>query len=122
MKTIDVYTYPDGNADKLSQGSIVSRLQPNGRFIDTYVADLIEGDEYHIPEKRIELCTDSEILDRFLRGDILFTTTDIEGANSICVFQKDTLSTLRRGDFSDESELRGLFREMMSEIINEEEL
>jgi len=122
MKTIDIYTYPDGGADRLAQDDIVSRLQPNGRFTDTYVGDLIEGDQYHIPERELELASDEEILNRFLRGDILFNKSEYNGQDSICIFERDTLDTLEEGKYTGNAEMLGLFRELMTKIIHDETL
>jgi len=122
MKTIDIYTYPDGGADRLAQDEIVSRLQPNGRFCDTYVADLVEGDQYHIPERELELATDEEILNRFLRGDILFNKSEYNGQKYLCIFERDTLETVEKRDYTSDAQVRGLFRELMTKIIHDETL
>lgn len=122
MKTIDIYTYPDGNADQLAQDDIVSRLQPNGRFVDTYVADLVPGDQYSVPENEIQLVTDEEIIDRLLKSDILFNLHEYSGQTYLTIFKKESLETLEQGDYNNNTELRGLFRELMTKLIHNEEL
>lgn len=49
---IKTSTYPFGPANKLSDDAIVQRVQSNGRFIDAYKYELIEGDEYYAPYKK----------------------------------------------------------------------
>lgn len=50
MQAITLHTAGESPLfDRLSQSLIVSRLQPNGRFVDTYVADLVTGDKFFVP-------------------------------------------------------------------------
>jgi hypothetical protein len=49
---IKTSTYPFGPANKLPDDTIVQRVQFNGRFIDAYKGELIEGDEYYAPYKK----------------------------------------------------------------------
>lgn len=49
---IKTSTYPFGPANKLPDDTIVQRVQSNGRFIDAYRYELIEGDEYYVPHKK----------------------------------------------------------------------
>ena len=51
---IKTSTYPFGPANKLADGDIVQRVQSNGRFIDAYKYELIEGDEYYVPTRRVQ--------------------------------------------------------------------
>lgn len=124
MKTIDVYTYPDGNADQLAQDDIVSRLQPNGRFTDTYVGELVEGDQYCIPKKELPMATDTEILDFILEGKTAWTVVDHCDRKDLLIYEKGSLDDLAKGTLhpmgnATESEcIRGLFRELMSEVIH----
>lgn len=50
MTPIKIHTTQSSVYNRLSQDVIVSRLQPNGRFVDTYVADLLPGDKFFVPE------------------------------------------------------------------------
>lgn len=128
MKTIDVYTYPDGKADQLAQDEIVSRLQPNGRFTDTYVVELVEGDQYCIPEKELILSTDSEIIDYLVKNHEKIGWTTIDYAHnetsSVYSFSKENLGQLTEREFptGDTPRLLGAFREMVTELIHNEEL
>lgn len=49
---IKTSTYPFGPASRLPDDTIVQRVQSNGRFIDAYRGELIEGDEYYAPYKK----------------------------------------------------------------------
>jgi hypothetical protein len=49
---IKTSTYPLGPANKLSDDTTVQRLLSNGRFIDAYRGELIEGDEYYVPHRK----------------------------------------------------------------------
>lgn len=53
MKPIVLHSVPSGVYERLSQDVIVSRLQPNGRFADTAVADLVEGDTFHVDYREL---------------------------------------------------------------------
>lgn len=53
MKPIVLHSVPSGVYDRLNQDVIVSRLQPNGRFTDTYVADLVPGDSFHVDYREL---------------------------------------------------------------------
>ena len=53
MAIIRTSTYPKGPAKHLEQGDIVSRMLPNGRFKDCYVAELEHGDEYFAAQQDI---------------------------------------------------------------------
>lgn len=52
---IKTSTYPFGPASRLPDDTIVQRLQSNGRFIDAYKHELIEGDEYYAPYKKVTI-------------------------------------------------------------------
>ncbi len=128
MKTIDIYTYPDGNADQLAQDDIVSRLQPNGRFTDTYVGELCEGDQYCIPEKELILSTDTEIIDFLVKHKEGIGWTVIDYAHndtsSVYSFSKGDLKQINEREFptGDTPRLLGAFREMVTELILNEGL
>jgi len=124
MQKIDVYTYPDGKADQLAQDYIVSRLQPNGRFTDTYVGELVEGDQYCIPKKELPMATDTEILDLILEGKTGWVVVELTDQKDLLIYEKGSLDDLARGTLhptgnaTEEQCLRGLFRELMSEVIH----
>ena len=128
MKTIDIYTYPHGKADQYSQDTIVSFLQPNGRFTDIQVGELCEGDQYFIPEKELVLSTDTEIIDFLVKnqskiGWTIFDSSD-KKTSSVYSFRKDDLNHLieRKFPTGDTPRLLGAFREMVTELMNNEEL
>lgn len=128
MKTIDIYTYPHGKADQYSQDTIVSFLQPNGRFTDIQVGELCDGDQYFIPEKELVLSTDTEIIDFLVKNQskIGWSIFDHSTGNSSSVysFRKEDLSNLTERKFptGDTPRLLGAFREMVTELMNNEEL
>ena len=128
MKTIDIYTYPHGKADQYSQDTIVSFLQPNGRFTDIQVGELCEGDQYFIPEKELVLSTDTEIIDFLVKnqskiGWTIFDSSE-KRTSSVYSFRKDDLNHLieRKFPTGDTPRLLGAFREMVTELMNNEEL
>jgi len=89
MKPINIYTYPDA-IKRLSQDYIVSRLQPNGRFVDTYVADLVEGDQYHVPVKSLPPRDPSQILDYIASNLLTFEwIEDLDGDITELVVSED---------------------------------
>lgn len=53
MKSIILHSVPSSVHSRLAQDVIVSRLQPNGRFVDTYVADLVDGDRFLVPQNEL---------------------------------------------------------------------
>jgi hypothetical protein len=127
MKTIDIYTYPGGKADQYSQDTIVSFLQPNGRFTDIQVGELCDGDQYFIPEKELVLSTDTEIIDFLVKnqskiGWSIFDSS--QGTSKVYSFRKEDLSNLTERKFptGDTPRLLGAFREMVTELMNNEEL
>ena len=128
MKPITLRTVPSTVYDSLAQDVIVSRLQPNGRFVDTYVGELVEGDQFYLPEKELPLASDTEILDYLVSNKPRFTWTitdfDHSGESSVHVFRVDDLEELaeRRFKTGDTPALLGAFRELITEVINNEEL
>ena len=112
----------------MAQDVIVSRLQPNGRFADTYVGELVEGDQFYLPEKELPLAGDTEILDYLVSNKqrLSWTITDFAHSDesSVHVYTVDDLDELaeRRFKTGDTPALLGAFRELITEIINNEEL
>jgi hypothetical protein len=128
MKTIDIYTYPGGKADQYSQDTIVSFLQPNGRFTDIQVGELCDGDQYFIPEKELILSTDTEIIDFLVKNHSKIGWTIFDSSHKriskVYSFRKEDLSNLTEQEFptGDTPRLLGAFREMVTELMNNEEL
>ena len=128
MKTIDIYTYPHGKADQYSQDTIVSFLQPNGRFTDIQVGELCDGDQYFIPKRELVLSTDTEILDFLVKNQpkIGWTVSEFKWKGESCVhaFKRESLEDIgeRSAVLGDTADLLGAFRELFTEIINNEEL
>ena len=128
MTPITLHTVPSTVYDRLAQDVIVSRLQPNGRFTDTYVADLVDGDQFYVPEKGLPTATDTEILDFVIKnqqdlGWIL--SSDCDGTSSIVYFNRNgDLETIaeRKVKTGDTPALLGAFREVVTELIDNEEL
>ena len=46
---IKTSTFPHGPAKRQDPANVVQRILPNGRFVDTYVHELMDGDEYFVP-------------------------------------------------------------------------
>ena len=62
MKSIVLHSAPSPVHSRLAQDVIVSRLQPNGRFVDTYVADLVDGDRFFVPQNSLPPRSSGDIL------------------------------------------------------------
>ena len=62
MKSIVLHSAPSSVHSRLAQDVIVSRLQPNGRFVDTYVADLVDGDRFFVPQNSLPPRASGDIL------------------------------------------------------------
>ena len=55
---IKTATYPMGPAGRMDDGDIVQRINKRGRFVDTYIHDLIDGDEYYAPKEQDRTLSD----------------------------------------------------------------
>ena len=128
MTPITLHTVPSTVFDRLAQDVIVSRLQPNGRFADTYVGELVEGDQFYLPEKELPNATDTEILDFVIKnqndlGWVL--SSGFDGKSTIVYFKRSgDLATIaeREVKTGDTPALLGAFREIVTELINHKEL
>ena len=60
MAIIKTSTYPNGPAKHLDLNDVVQLLLSNGRFKDSYVGELTEGDEYYAPSPREKPRTDAD--------------------------------------------------------------
>lgn len=47
---IKTSTFPHGPASYQEGDTVVQRILSNGRFLDTYIHELVKGDEYFIPK------------------------------------------------------------------------
>ena len=127
---LDIHTYPQGQ--QLSDGELVQRqVIQNGRlvFTDAYFGELSDGDRYIIPSQvEIPLVSDTEIIDFLVKNQskigwsIFDHSTD--NTSSVYSFRKDDLSNLTEQKFytGDTFRLLGAFREMVTELIHNEEL
>lgn len=131
MKPIALHTVPSTVFDRLAQDVIVSRLQPNGRFVDTYVADLVDGDQFYVPEKELPTATDTEILDFVIKNQkdlgwiISPDSAEPDGTSTIVYFERSgDLATIaeRKVKTGDTPALLGSFREVVTELIDNQEL
>jgi hypothetical protein len=92
MSIIKTSTFPKGKHYQLKQGEIVQLLQANGRFRDCYVTDLMDGDEYFMPEGIVPPRTDSDRVAFINKGryDI-----DFSRASETCdIYDNETASTV----------------------------
>lgn len=126
---LELHTFPQGQ--QLSEGEVVQiRKIQSGQYVfrDCYFHELQEGDQYIIPEQvEIPLASDTEILDFLLTNQpkIGWTISDLtDGTSSVHAFERDHLDEIdeRRYSTGDTPALLGSFREMMTDIINNQEL
>ena len=127
---LDIHTYPQGQ--QLSDGELVQRqVIQNGRlvFTDAYFSELEDGDRYIIPiQLEMPLASDTEILDFLVKNQpkIGWTVSEFKWKGESCVhaFKRESLEDIgeRRAVLGDTADLLGAFRELFTEIINNEEL
>ena len=126
MKPISIHTVPSAVYDRLSQGVIVSRLQPNGRFADTYVSDLVQGDQFYVDQSELPpRCADNilkwvgdkKITWVWERG---FLESDDQEPNVVEI-QKDELIVLHRHRYWDNDHSSAL-RDAIEYVMDQEEL
>ena len=127
MKEIKTYTFPAGQqlADLEMvqvQVQVASRLV----FKDAYFHELQEGDVYIIPEKaELENESDTEILDYLIEHSISWQNSPSwKGGDFRCYYFFADSKLIGSVDFdgSDQALSRGVFREAISELIQEDEL
>lgn len=121
MTKIQTYVYPDGQ--QLSDGELVQlQVTQGGRLVfkDAYFHELQEGDVYIIPaQAELPPATDTEILDFILDKNIGWTVLD----NWFKVWDKTTMDDLIARQYDPRvTDLRGAFREAVTELIHETEL
>lgn len=115
MEQIQTYTYPQGQ--QLSDGELVQlQVTRSGRLVfeDAYFQELQEGDVYIIPSQ-VELppATDTEILDFILDKGIGWSAA----GEHLIIWDKSTQENLFVSHTV--TDLRGSFREAVTELIDE---
>lgn len=121
MEKIQTYTYPQGQ--QLSDGELIQlQVTRGGRLVfeDAYFHDLQDGDVYIIPaQAKLPPATDTEILDFVLDKELGWTVLD----TWFKVWDKTTMEDLIIREYDPEvTDLRGAFREAVTELIHETEL
>ena len=121
MKQIQTYIYPTGQ--QLSDGELIQVLVKSGSrlvFKEAYFHELQEGDVYIIPAQvKLPPATDTDILDFLLLNEIGWTSMK----GWVKIWSKDGYEDLVEKDFDPEvTDLRSVFRELLSEIIQNKEL
>ena len=134
MKEIKTYTYPQGQ--QLGDGEVVQvQVQVSSRLIfkDAYFHELQDGDVYIIPEQvELESESDGEILDYVIRHNIHWQHTQSwrgEPWMAYYFFKENKMIKnidyeVTNGDNTsvDLARSRGVFREAISELIQNDEL
>lgn len=127
MKEIKTYTFPEGQqlADLEMvqvQVQVASRLV----FKDAYFHELQEGDVYIIPDQvELENESDAEILDYLIEHNISWQDSPSwKGEDFHCYYFFANSKLIKSVDLkSDDISLsKGVFREAISELIQEDEL
>jgi hypothetical protein len=121
MEQIQTYTYPQGQ--QLSDGELIQvQVKAGSRLVfkDAYFHELQEGDIYIIPEQaELPPATDTEILDYLLDGEIGWTVLN----NWFKLWDKNTMEDLLQRSYDPKvTDLRGAFREAVTELIHETQL
>ena len=130
MSTITLHTYPQGQ--QLSDGELVQvqvKISGSLVFKDAYFHELQDGDKYIIPEQaELPMATDTDIL------DYIIDNQDTLGFNvykhhddteEVYCYEKGKLKQIAgvvTGKLPLASEIRGAFRELMSQVIANDEL
>ena len=118
MEKIQTYTYPQGQ--QLSDGELVQiQVTRNGRLVfeDAYFQELQDGDVYIIPEQaKLPPASDAEILDYMLDKGLGWNA----GGEHLIIWEKSTQNNLFVSHTV--TDLRGAFREAVTELIHETEL
>ena len=117
---LEIHTFPQGQ--QLSEGEIVQiRKIQSGRYIfrDCYFNELQEGDQYIIPEQvELPMATDTEVLDFILDNDVGITHTLSSTRGWVAIWNRETSKDITDRSFDPEkTDLRSVFREMVSETI-----
>ena len=118
MEQIQTYTYPQGQ--QLSDGELVQlQVTQGGRLVfkDAYFNELQDGDVYIIPaQSKLPPATDTEILDYLLDKGLGWNA----GGEHLIIWEKSTMNNLFISHTV--TDLRGAFREAVTELIHNTEL
>lgn len=130
MSTIKVHTYPQGQ--QLSNGEHIQvQVKISGVLVfkDAYFHELQDGDKYIIPEQvQLPLASDIEILDYLIDNQKTFAFSvykNHDDTEEVYCYEKETIKQIagvKTGKFPLKSEIRGAFRELMSQVIANEKL
>ena len=126
MNIITLHTVPSSVHDRLAQDTIVSRLQPNGRFTDTYVGDLVEGDQFFVPEKELPPRDGDDILNWIGKNQVEwefdkgFPHLDPEEPHKVIITVRG-LQELVRHEYVDDDHA-GALRDALEFAMDQEEL
>lgn len=121
--SIKIHTFPQGQ--QLSDGELVQlQVVQAGRLVfkDAYFAELSDGDKYIIPEQaELPMATDTEILDFMLDNDIGYSRSHTIGF--VALWNRGDSSDIAEKNFDpSETDVRSVFRELMSEVIHNQTL
>jgi hypothetical protein len=122
---IELHTFPHGQ--QLSDGELVQvQVKQSGRLIfkDAYFHELQDGDVYIIPEQvELPMATDGEIIDFLLDNDIGFSSNIANTYGWIALWRRENYKDIAERQFDTEkTDLRSVFRELVSEAIANQEL
>lgn len=130
MSTIKVHTYPQGQ--QLSNGEHIQvQVKISGVLVfkDAYFHELQDGDKYIIPEQvQLPLASDIEILDYLIDNQKTLAFSIYErpdDASEVYCYEKETIKQIGgvvTGKHPLKSEIRGAFRELMSQVIHNDKL
>ena len=130
MSTIKVHTYPQGQ--QLSNGEHIQvQVKISGVLVfkDAYFHELQDGDKYIIPEQvQLPLASDIEILDYLIDNQktLAFSIHErTDDTSEVYCYEKETLKQIGdvvTGKHPLKSEIRGAFRELMSQVIHNDKL
>jgi len=122
---IELHTFPHGQ--QLSDGELVQvQVKQSGRLIfkDSYFHELQDGDVYIIPEQvELPMATDGEIIDFLLDNDIGFSSNTWGTNGWVALWKRENYWDIAERKFDTEkTDLRSVFRELVSEAIANQEL
>ena len=130
MSTIKVHTYPQGQ--QLSTGEHIQvQVKISGVLVfkDAYFHELQDGDKYIIPEQvQLPLASDIEILDYIIDNQktLAFSIHErTDDTSEVYCYEKEKLNKIGgvvTGKHPLKSEIRGAFRELMSQVIHNDKL
>ena len=127
MKEIKTYTFPqDQQLADLEMVQVQVQVASRLVFKDAYFHELQEGDVYIIPDQvELESESDTEILDYLIKHKISWQDSPSwKGEDFRCYYFFSDSKLIKSVDFNgrDTAISRGVFREAISELIQEDEL